>query len=328
MLLTCSTNSISSSNADHGQIDLKLSSILRNHEGSLTEAIHSFRCRGFAVIESPLIESSDVERLNFRLEKVLRGEYDRNRLPDKAPPIIPVTTVTPEPLAFLGTRTNSWTTDDDRRVLQVVNIHKCDNAFRSLATNAQLGELIAKLAGWEEGVRLASDQTWLKRPGSRPISFHRDSPYFMFTPRDVVTVWVALDDMIDESLGPLQYVPGSHLWGDDEVGKIQQFFGRKKKLQAAAKRQGIPLESLEIVSMKGLRAGSVSIHDGRIWHGSGGNTSKCKPRRGLGIHYVPGQVRFTEAARSSSLWRHYLDSQVGQTSDVVLSEDDFPLIYK
>ena len=47
--------------------------------------------------------------------------------------------------------------------------------------------------------------------------FHRDSPYFMFEPSDVVTVWVALDTM-DEELGPLEYVRGSHKWGDGRVG--------------------------------------------------------------------------------------------------------------
>lgn len=264
-----------------------------------------------------------MDRLNLRLEQVLRGEYDRQCSPDKAPPISSgATEAAKGPLS-----SDSSASKEGRRVLQVVNIHKCDKAFRSLATNEQLGELIAKLTGWQGGVRLASDQTWVKLPGSKPISFHRDSPYFMFTPSDVVTVWVAFDDMTDDSLGPLEYVSGSHLWGDFEGGKVKQFFGRKKKLHAAAKHQGVPLESLEFVSMKGLRAGSISIHDGRIWHGSGENTSTCKPRRGLGLHYVPGPVRFTEAARGSILWRKYLDDDLRNADDVPLNDEDFPLIY-
>lgn len=40
------------------------------------------------------------------------------------------------------------------------------------------------------------------------------------------------------------------------------------------------LESL-IVSMAGLPAGSLSIHNGMTWHGSGKNKSKDRPRRGL-----------------------------------------------
>jgi ectoine hydroxylase-related dioxygenase (phytanoyl-CoA dioxygenase family) len=326
--ITSNIDASSKGNSDPSQINFNVSSFLRNNEGSLSEAINSFRCRGFAVFHGPLLENSDVDRLNVRLEKVLRGEYDRQRSPDRAPPIFSdtVTEVVKGPPSLVGSVDSS--SQGRRRVLQVVNIHKCDKAFRSLATNAQLGELIAKLTGWQGGVRLASDQTWVKLPGSRPISFHRDSPYFMFTPSDVVTVWVALDDMTDDSLGPLEYVSGSHLWGDNESGKLQQFFGRKKNLNAAAKHQGIPWESLDFVSMKGLRAGSISIHDGRIWHGSGENTSPCKPRRGLGLHYVPGQVRFTEAARGSSLWRHYLNDDLhSKADDIPFNEEDFPLIY-
>ena len=38
----------------------------------------------------------------------------------------------------------------------------------------------------------------------RPLVFHRDSTYFDFDPSDVVTVWLALDDMTPD-LGPLEY---------------------------------------------------------------------------------------------------------------------------
>ena len=91
------------------------------------------------------------------------------------------------------------------KVLQIINIHKANSAFRKLETNADLGRLVAELAGWKHGARLAQDQVWAKPPGAPPLVFHRDSPYFMFVPSDVVTVWFALDDM-DEDVGPLEYV--------------------------------------------------------------------------------------------------------------------------
>jgi ectoine hydroxylase-related dioxygenase (phytanoyl-CoA dioxygenase family) len=36
-------------------------------------------------------------------------------------------------------------------------------------------------------------------------------------------VWVALDEMVPE-LGPLEYVSGSHLWGDGRSGTASHFF--------------------------------------------------------------------------------------------------------
>ena len=46
-------------------------------------------------------------------------------------------------------------------------------------------------------------QVWAKPPGASPLTFHRDSAYFDFVPSDVITVWLALDDMLPE-LGPLE----------------------------------------------------------------------------------------------------------------------------
>ena len=155
----------------------------------------------------------------------------------------------------------------------------------------------------------------------------------MFTPSDVITVWIALDDM-DEELGPLEYVRGSHKWGDGRVGSSSSFFQseNRKLLYSAAKLEGIenPESTLEIVSMAGLRAGGISIHHGKTWHGSGKNRSKDRPRRGLGLHFVPAEVKFTENARKSSLWRSYVPDDVSDEDllNTELSEEHFPLVWK
>lgn len=171
-------------------------------------------------------------------------------------------------------------------------------------------------------------------PGAPPIVFHRDSPYFMFMPEEVVTVWVALDDM-DSVLGPLEYVQGSHKWGDGRVGSASAFFqsdNGMNLLHSAALLEGIPDPSsaLKIFTTSGLRSGGISIHHGKTWHGSGKNCSTYRPRRGLGIHYVPAEVRFTKAARNSKLWKSYIPDDVSDEDLVMteLLEEDFPLVWK
>ena len=321
----------------------------------------TFEKDGFVVIPH-VFDQPSVDALNDRLEQVLRGRYDRYQAPDKAPRLIK-SECTPNddnpeidpavdrcasdgearrkdatvkadsslkkrkkgatrmgPLGFSGNLNNV-------RVLQVINVHKSDRLFRKLAISPQLGKVVAELAGWKQGARLAQDQVWAKPPGAAPLVFHRDSPYFMFTPNDVVTVWIALDDM-DKEIGPLEYVRGSHLWGDGRVGSANQFFqsdGGHALLRSAADRAGVA--TLDVVSMAGLRAGGISIHDGRTWHGSGKNESNRRPRRGLGLHFVPAHVRFTKEAAKSRLWRSYLEG-VEDVANLRLPDEDFPLVWQ
>lgn len=326
--------------------------------------IDNFQKQGYAVFREA-VSSEAVAALNDRLEDVLRGVYDRGRKPDKIPRLVKGNKPqilreeqnTIDPLddnkankTASATETASNTKNKQKRkkkrggngsigpigfsgnlenvkVLQIINIHKADSLFRKLETDAGLASLVSKLAGWEVfgGARLAQDQFWGKPPGAPPLVFHRDSPYFMFEPAEVVTVWIALDDM-DEELGPLEYVPRSHLWGDGRVGSANQFFqaDTKSLLRSAAEREGIDPDALEFVSLAGLGSGGLSIHHGKIWHGSARNSSKEKPRRGLGLHFVPANVRFTSEASKSRLWKSYVEG-VDDPSSVELSEEDFPV---
>lgn len=306
---------------DNGDVEIPLESLRT-----------SFQNDGFVVFHHAL-DSAFVTTLQTRLEEVLRGQFNRSTPPDKIPKFLLNATQSkkkgkkkPAPLGYDG---NSQST----KVLQIINIHKCDNDFRELAISPEIGRMVAELAGWEHGARLAQDQVWAKPPFAPPLVFHRDSPYFMFSPSDVVTVWVALDTMDDE-LGPLEYVKGSHKWGDGRVGSASAFFQSESKnlLYSAAKMEGIedPESTLEIVSMAGLKAGGLSIHHGKCWHGSGKNRSKDRPRRGVGLHFVPAEVRWTADARKSKLWNAYVpdDLEDNDLPNIALSEEDFPLVWK
>ena len=270
----------------------------------------AFQRDGFVTF--PNVLSHDlVKELNQHLDDVFKGNYDRNTEPDKRPKT-----------------TSIYTNTGKKRVQQIINIHKCDSAFRKLVTNKEIARAVGILAGWTDvGVRMIQDQIWAKPAQSPPLTFHRDSPYFMFTPDDVVTVWVALDFMSEE-LGPLEYVKGSHLWGKGRVGTSSAFFqskGGKDLLYDAALKEGLQPDDLEIVSMAGIEAGGISIHNGLTWHGSGKNKSLNRPRRGLGIHYIPGNAEFTAEALQSKLWRNYYDES---TNGATLSSKDFPLVWK
>lgn len=328
----------------------------------------SFARDGFVVFPG-VLGKDHVDALNEQLEEILRGRYDRDRSPDKTPKLLKTeyrkkktsssASSSPKDDKEAIAKKQASPTDQEKsaiatkkansnkvsyaagelgftgnlqnvKVLQVINVHKADSLFRQLAVSPVLGRVVAELAGWTQvGTRLAQDQIWAKPPGAPPLTFHRDSPYFMFSPPDVVTVWLALDNMHAE-IGPLQYVKGSHQWGDGRFGSANQFFasqGGKALLESAAARAGVASSSIVFESMEGLLAGGISIHDGRTWHGSGPNTSCSQPRRGLGLHFVPANVRFTAEATKSSLWKSYVIDSSIDPKEIELPEEDFPITW-
>jgi ectoine hydroxylase-related dioxygenase (phytanoyl-CoA dioxygenase family) len=316
------------------------------------------------VVVENVLSKEAIDALNDRLEDILRGTYDRGQAPDKTPRRVKLakaqskcnddkgdnlskaTAAATEPSGIKNSKSQKIQAPaagplgfsgnvQNVKVMQVINVHKADAAFRQFACSAALGKVVAELAGWTTGARLAQDQVWAKPPGAPPLVFHRDSPYFMFTPNNVVTIWLALDDM-DAELGPLEYVRGSHKWGqlDGRDGSANQAFyesnGGLSLLKASAAKEGIDLNNssdLDIVSMAGLGAGGLSIHDGLTWHGSGRNQSRKRPRRGLGLHFVPAHVRFTDQAIYSSLWKPYV-VDADDPAAVELPAEDFPISWQ
>lgn len=124
-------------------------------------------------------------------------------------------------------------------------------------------------------------------------------------------------------LGPLEYVAASHRWGDGRVGSANQFFDsdRQGLLRDAARREGLDPDALEVTGLA-VRCGGVGIHDGRLWHGSGANTSD-RPRRGLGIHFVPAEARFRDPSANSTIAHNFKLTHGGDA----LPDEHFPLVW-
>ena len=314
--------------------------------------ISSFEEDGFLKVSKPVLSPMFVDELNYALERAIRGMYDSEDgkrgggIPDKAvkrvkmalPPPPPYVSAPPPALGFSNNHQNV-------RTLQIVNVWKASLPFERLVLSSELGEFIASLTGWPS-VRVVQDQTWLKPPSSQALAFHRDRGYFMFRsavpfPPDedcingvrIVTAWIALDDMDDE-LGPLEYAVGSHKWQKSSHGTNPSFFEstdyRHLAHHAAAKEPpcgGEPQntkEALTFTSMSGLPRGSMSIHDGDTYHGSGPNKSRTRCRRGVGIHYVRGDVEWdVEEAQKSKIWRRYVSDRQNTNLDDKL----FPIVW-
>lgn len=149
---TCNNNISSKqpTTSEHGPIEPKSSlNILQTDLHMLQK---SFQEDGFVLFHNA-IKPQFISCLQSRLEHVLRGRFDRKMPPDKMPKIL----TDKNNDALLGFRPHN----SKKKVIQIINIHKCDTAFREIATCQEIGRMVCMLTGWES-VRLAQDQVWAK----------------------------------------------------------------------------------------------------------------------------------------------------------------------
>ena len=119
-------------------------------------------------------------------------------------------------------------------------------------------------------LRLHTTKLNMKSAGyGAAVEWHQDYAFYPHTNDDILAIGVLIDDMAPEN-GPLQVFPGSHLGPvfDHHVDGV--FAG-------AMLPEDNGLNPADAVQLTGP-AGSISIHHGRIVHGSALNTSD-RPRR-------------------------------------------------
>ena len=110
------------------------------------------------------------------------------------------------------------------------------------------------------------------------VAWHQDNTYWASVHgTDVVTVWLAFDDA-DAANSAMQVIPGSHQ-GYRELATVpsgeNQMLRKKVEVSSAIEATAVTLE---------MKAGSLSIHDSFLLHGSGSNRSGRR-RAGYTIRY-------------------------------------------
>lgn len=126
---------------------------------------------------------------------------------------------------------------------------------------------------------------FVKPPGDRGyVAWHQDVAYWDLSADRAVSAWIALTDSTVAN-GCVRVVPGSHREPLLEHRLADDGNNRLVHGQAAA--VDVPPERIACLE---LRAGQMSLHDGRILHGSLGNTSS-ELRAGLAVRFIPPAVR-------------------------------------
>jgi phytanoyl-CoA hydroxylase len=131
---------------------------------------------------------------------------------------------------------------------------------------------------------------WFNKPPAtaHPTPAHQDNYYFCLRPSQVLTMWLALDE-VDEENGCLRYVPGSHLRGIRKHGRTATL----------GFSQGIvdygpdDFATEQPISAK---PGDLLIHHGETIHRADANRSSVRHRRSLGLVYQGESARRDETA--------------------------------
>ncbi len=208
--------------------------------------------------------------------------------------------------------------DPNRVVIQIVNIWEADDLFREHLYNSVMCGIVSQVTDCDT-LRVWHDQVQYKPPKvGGPTDWHQDHPYWpIIQPADLVSVWVALDD-VDVENGCMWMVPGSHKWGAHKGGTIgtnsADFSPMPDLSQLPA---GVDVTPVPMP----VKKGHAGIHHCLTWHGSPPNRSD-RGRPGIAVHYMPGYTRYEKDPAKTHLVEHNVEVEPGQ----VLKGKHFPTV--
>ncbi len=159
---------------------------------------------------------------------------------------------------------------------QLLNLWQTDDAVKELMLDERIGKMAAQLAG-VDGIRIWHDQALIKRPWANPTAWHLDTPFWSFSDRNAISIWVALDNATLEN-GCLFFIPGSHRQtGFDKITIGKNMDGVFDIYPGL--RQATPVAAP-------MKAGSCSFHNGLTVHGANANMTSGF-RRAMTCAYMP-----------------------------------------
>lgn len=195
---------------------------------------------------------------------------------------------------------------------QLLNLWQTNSSVKELMLDERIGKMAAMLSG-AEGIRIWHDQALFKRPWANPTGWHLDNPFWSFSDRRAISIWIALDDATLQN-GCLYFIPGSH--EGTKFDKIS--IGRNMDSIFDVYPQYLKAPAVAAP----MKAGSCSFHNGLTIHGAGANMTNSW-RRAMSCAYMPDGNVFN--GEPNILPEPYLSSLT--TGDLLNNDEQNPLIY-
>ena len=180
---------------------------------------------------------------------------------------------------------------DASTLKQLIRMSQNDAFFAEMQNQGVFREVAEILLGREVAPQ---NLQFFNKPAKigAPTPPHQDGYYWMITPMEGCTMWLALED-VDEANGCVRYARGSHSEGVREHGWTNTL-GFSQGLR------DFPTESDQAneVVMR-AQAGDLLVHDAMTVHWADGNSSENRSRRAMGLVYYSDRAETDEVARDA-----------------------------
>lgn len=224
---------------------------------------------------TPLRDITDAEIEQYETQGIvlLKGLFDQDWL-DRLAPLIEADMADPGPLHMeleadgkpgrFFFDTFMWTRND---------------GFKSFIYESPAAEIAATVMRSRK-TNIFFDQLLIKEPGTEePTPWHNDMPFWPVDGRQVCTLWLALDP-VDKDSGAVEYVVGSHDWGQRYHPPAFAGDNRYKTDYAEVPDIEAMRDSLEFVQFE-MEPGDCTVHHGLLVHGAPGNARSDRRRRAV-----------------------------------------------
>ena len=185
------------------------------------------------------------------------------------------------------------TAQEPRRIRKINGCAEHDPVFFEQVTGERIVDHVEALIG--PNIKLFASQCFMKPPGGVAKPYHQDSHYFTIDPPALVTCWIALDDVTIDN-GCMWCLPGSHR---GELLDHSQSWDAGDRLDVQVPDAKIDSSRETPIEMS---AGSCSFHHSMLLHRSGPNHTGA-PRRGLAVHFMSAQSRWTNPESPAPQYR-------------------------
>ena len=173
-----------------------------------------------------------------------------------------------------------------------LRIWEHSQGFKDYCLKSPLPYFAAQLLNSNK-INLFYDQLFVKEPETNNrIRWHNDQPYWPIRGWPVISFWTSLDPISKEN-GPMEFIRKSHKWG--KWYQPEHFApGASKAYEQNPEFEKIPdIESnrdkYDIISFD-MNPGDLLAFHALMVHGSAGNISKDRRRRGYAVRYTGNDV--------------------------------------
>lgn len=195
---------------------------------------------------------------------------------------------------------------------QLLNLWQTNDKVKELILDPRIGKLATELSG-ADGIRVWHDQALIKRPWANPTSWHLDTPFWSFSDRRALSIWIALDDVTLEN-GSMFFIPGSHKETTFDASNIGKNMGEIFEFYPQFRQA----RSVPAV----MKAGSCSFHNGLTIHGAHANMTSGF-RRAMTCAFMPDGSTFN--GKENILPEAYLKTL--KEGDLLNNDNQNPLLY-